>query len=369
MTETIAAEFSGQDVYVGIDTHKRNWSVCILGDDWERRPFSHDPRPDRLVEYLRRHVPGGHYHLAYEAGFAGNWIAREFARHGVDCMVVNAADIPTNDKDRRRKTDARDCRKIALALRAHTLGRLYLPEQQAEDDRKVLRTRLELIRKQTRTKNQIKSLVALSGIELPPRSELAHWSGPFIAWLEGLFVDRPSLKMSLDVYLEELRFQRASLARQLLQIRILSRSERFAANVALLVSVPGIGLLSAMVLLCELIDIHRFRDLDHLAGYIGLVPDTRSSGESTHTIGMTSRANNHLRVMLIESSWIAIRYDPALTEKFDDDAKRMPKSKAIVRTARKLLSRIHHVLREQEPYRIEVSTTSTDSTTSSISQS
>lgn len=368
MGKAIAADYSGQDVYVGIDTHKRNWSVCIMGDDWELRPFSHDPRPDRLVEHLRRNVPGGRYHLAYEAGFAGNWIAREFARHDVDCRVVNAADIPINDKDRRRKTDRRDCRRIARALRAGSLERLYLPAQQAEEDRQLLRARLALVRKQTRTKNQIKSLLAFSGIELPKRSEMWHWSGSFIQWLDGLFADRPSLKVTLDVYLDELRWQRQRLAALLRQIRLLSRSERFAATVELLRSVPGVGLVGAMTLVCELIDIHRFRDLDQLAGYVGLVPDTRSSGESNRTTGITSRANNHLRVMLIEASWAAIRLDPALTEKFEKDALRMKRCAAIVRIARKLLSRIHHVWRENEPYRLDVSTTRPTVTTSSIEQ-
>jgi len=358
MTETITADVHGQDVYVGIDTHKRNWSVCVLGEGWEERPFSQDPRPGQLVDHLRRKFPGGRYHLAYEAGFAGHWIAREFALHGVDCIVVNAADIPTNDKDRRRKTDARDCRKIARAHRAHTLEPIYLPTQQSEEDRKFMRTRLEMVRKQTRTKNQIKSLIAISGTELPPAAELPTWSRSFIVWLEGLFADRPSLKMSLDVYLEELRSQRTWLVKQLQQIRELSRTDRFAPNVKLLMSVPGIGLIGAMTLLCELIDIGRFRDLDHLASYIGLVPDTRSSGDSEHTVGMTSRANKHLLVIIIEASWVAIRKDPSLTEKFEKDAQRMKRSQAIVRTARRLLSRIHHVLREKEPYRIAVSTTS-----------
>jgi transposase len=358
MTETITADFTGQDVYVGIDTHKRNWSVCVLGDGWEERPFSHDPRPGQLVDHLRRRYPGGRYHLAYEAGFAGHWIAREFALRDVDCIVVNAADIPTNDKDRRRKTDARDCRKIARALRAHALDPIYVPTQQAEEDRKFVRTRHETIKKQTRTKNQIKSLIAISGIELPPRSELPHWSRGFIEWLEGLFEDRPSLKMSLDVYLAELKSQRTWLVKQYQQIRELSQTERFASNVALLESVPGIGRIGAMTLLCELIDINRFRDLDHLAGYIGLVPDTRSSGDSSHTTGMTSRANKHLLMIIIEASWVALRHDPSLKAKFDKDAQRMKRSQAIVRTARRLLSRIHHVLREKELYRINVSTTS-----------
>ena len=73
-----------------------------------------------------------------------------------------------------------------------------------------------------------------------------------------------------------------------------------------LCSVPGISILSAMVLLTELIDINRFRDSDHLASYAGLSPGEDSGGDKERSTGLSRRRNGYLRCILIESSWVAI---------------------------------------------------------------
>src|SRR5688572_266445 len=165
--QSTGAAASTQDVYVGIDSHKTSWKVCIIAGEHVHKPFSQDPDPAVLLGSLERRFPAATYHLAYEAGFAGNWIARWFQDRAIDCIVVNPADIPTTNKDRRQKTDTRDARKIAESLSSNTLRALYVPSQQAEDDRQFVRTRAALVKKQTRVKNQIKAVLAVAGIPLP----------------------------------------------------------------------------------------------------------------------------------------------------------------------------------------------------------
>jgi len=109
-----------------------------------------------------------------------------------------------------------------------------------------------------------------------------------------------------------------------------------------------------MVLLTEIVDINRFKSLDHLASYVGLIPGEDSSGEQEKVTGISGRRNTHLRAMLIEYSWIAVRKDPALLMSFNQLIKRMPKNRAIIGIARKLLNRIRYVLKNQEPYEIGV---------------
>jgi len=105
-----------------------------------------------------------------------------------------------------------------------------------------------------------------------------------------------------------------------------------------------------MVLLTELVDINRFKDFDHLSSYAGLVPGEDSSGDTERSTGLSTRRNANLRVLLIESSWVAVRKDPALMMAFVELSKRMPKNQAIIRIARKLLSRIRYVLRNRQYY-------------------
>ena len=109
-----------------------------------------------------------------------------------------------------------------------------------------------------------------------------------------------------------------------------------------------------MVLLTELADINRFRNKDHLASYLGLSPGENSSGDKERTTGLSRRRNGYLRSMLIESSWVAVRKDPALLMSFTELTKRMSKNEAIIRIAHKLLNRIRYILTHNECYEIGI---------------
>jgi transposase len=85
-----------------------------------------------------------------------------------------------------------------------------------------------------------------------------------------------------------------------------------------------------------------------------LVPDIRSSSETEYATGITFRRNAALRALLIESSWIAVRKDPALTMVFNKLSARMKKTKAVVHIARKLLNRIRFVLKNRQKYVLAV---------------
>jgi transposase len=120
--------------------------------------------------------------------------------------------------------------------------------------------------------------------------------------------------------------------------------------VTLVRSVPGIGLITAMIILTELETINRFSNLDKMCGYIGLVPSTKSSGEKERAGDITPRGHSVLRSAIIESSWTATRNDPSLMRSYLSYIKRMDQNKAIIKIAKKLLSRIRFVLTNNKPY-------------------
>ena len=99
-------------------------------------------------------------------------------------------------------------------------------------------------------------------------------------------------------------------------------------------------MITALSLLAELEDIRRFANSDRLAGYIGLVSTSHSTGEKDNKGEMTFRGQMQLRSKLIECAWFAALLDPALNMAFSKLTRRMEPNKAIVRIARKLLNRI-----------------------------
>ena len=341
-------DFTGQTIYVGMDVHQKSWTVSIFMDLIEHKTFAQPPDVEVLVAYLRRHFPGASYKAVYEAGFCGFWIHDKLKLHGIPCLVVNPADIPTRDKERARKGDRSDSRKLARGLRNGELEGIYVPSRAMVEDRSLIRTRQAMVRKQTRCKNQIKSLLHFYGIPVP--DIFRSWSRNFIRSLETLRLERESGHLAMKAHLSELIHLRQILAQLDRDILALSRTDEYRDRVQLLRSVPGISTLSAMVFLTELGDLARFTSLDKLCGYVGLTPDTHASGEKQSTGDMTNRCNPVFRSLLIECSWVAVRKDPALALAYHDFCKRTLKTKAIVKIARKVLNRIRFVLNNRCRY-------------------
>ena len=84
------------------------------------------------------------------------------------------------------------------------------------------------------------------------------------------------------------------------------------------------------------------------------MPTTNSSGEKESIGNITKRQNKVLRSTIIESSWIAIRNDPALMMAYQKLTKRMKPTKAIIRIAKKLINRMRYVLKNQTFYETAV---------------
>ena len=343
-------DFSNQTLYIGLDIHKKRWTVSIYSEHIELKTFNQPPEPDKLISHLQRNYPNATYKAVYEAGHFGFWIYDALQLRGVDCIIVNPADIPTKQKERRHKNDRVDSRKLARELRDKSLTGIHVPEPSVRADRSLIRTRTQKVRKQTRCKNQIKSLLSYYGIKMDPDTPYKHWSRRYITSLQEIEFQHDELRTSLGHLIDELLYHRQSILKLTRQIRQLSRTPRYADNVRLLLSVPGIGLLSAMVFLTEIININRFQSLDELASYFGLIPTEDSSGENQDDGSITPCGNKYLKHIIVEATWTAIRKDPFLTLKFEKLVKRMKKQRAIVVCAKNLLNRIRFVLKNRQKY-------------------
>ena len=117
----------------------------------------------------------------------------------------------------------------------------------------------------------------------------------------------------------------------------------------LLRSIPGVGPFIAIAVLAEVGDIKRFKGIDRLSSYVGLVPSMHCSGEKNYTQGITYRSKRLLRSYLIEGAWIAAKKDQELMQYYQD-RKGCDHKKLIIKMASKTLSRIYHVIKTGEPY-------------------
>ena len=346
----IKTNFEGQTVFVGMDIHKASWNLGIHLNDMFVKSVHQKSNPSVMADYLKQHFPGAHYKAAYEAGKFGFWIQRQLTQLGVECLVVNPADIPKSQKDTLQKTDPRDARNIAMRLQSGVLHSIHIPDEQQEADRVFFRHRKRIWKDLTRCKNRIKGCLAFSGIDIPDEYDNASWSHNFIRWLKSLDCRQISRRSALNYMISEMEFLRVELLQISNDIRKMMREQRYKTNYYLLRTIPGIGPLTAASLLVEIGDVKRFETFYHLNSFVGLLPMEHSSGEKESKGMLTVRKHRQLRSDLVESAWTAKRTDPAMALYFQEQVKRKDSKIVIIKIARKLLNRIRYVLINQMPY-------------------
>ena len=348
MSKVKQLNFAGETIYAGLDVHKTNWKINSRMGNLELTCFSQNPNAEQLARYFKNHYPGAAVKVVYEAGFCGFGIQRSLNELGMECIVVNAADVPTSDKERKRKDDKLDARKLSRELADGSLEGIYIPEVEMEQARTLVRQRFRLVQDQTRCKNRIKHILMFSGIELAIKQQ--RCSRKHLEEMERLECKTQPLKTALLLAIEEYKQIRTILNQANLAIRELAKQPVFATIQRYLQSIDGMGLLNGMVIQTEIQDINRFKTLDTLCGYAGFVPDISSSNDSMIIKGITSRCNEFLRKAIIESSWMLIRKDPAMLMKYNEYRRRMNKNKAIIRIGKHLLARIRYVWNNQKEY-------------------
>lgn len=353
MAKVNQLDFTGTIIFCGLDVHKLSWRVNIRDKELELKDFTQPADANLLHKHLTKNYPGAKYKVGYEAGFCGFGIQRQLTILGIDCVLLNAADIPKGDKDRRQKNDKRDARSISQELsNKKDLKSLYVPTTEWEHARTLVRNRQQQISDSTRLKCRIWHFLHFSSLPAPDKAETGqYWSRKFIKKLEDMDCDSSAeLKAALQIKLQDYLHKRTLLLQSTRAIRHLYKKAAYWPLMQLILSIPGIGEINAAIILFELQDIFRFKTFDNLCSYVGLVPDTDDSDETKRNKGLTHRRNTYLREALIESSWVLIKKDPAMLMKYKDYCKRMHKNKAIIKIARHLLARINYVLRKQTAY-------------------
>jgi transposase len=269
---------------------------------------------------------------------------------GINCIIVNPADIPGTDKEQKSKTDKVDARKLAVYAASGLLNPIHVPTEKLQKQRSLIRLRKKIWGDLVRAKNRLKGELRFQGYIVPEKYDIASWSNNFLLWIEQLAMRDENIKDTFLMMLDEVKALRQLLLKAEKRLRDLMRTEEFRHDSDLLRSIPGVGPLTSMLFLLEVGDVRRFRSFDALNRYVGLCPDSHSSGEKLRNTGLSSRSHNQLRSALVEASWQLIRRDVAMFNHYKDLQKRMKGQEAIIRIARKLLRRIRAVLLSNRIY-------------------
>lgn len=344
MTRT-RVNYSEKKVNVGIDVHKKTYSVCCECEGQVVKKVTVPAIPGKLAQFLKEHFKGAEIRSCYEAGFSGLGLHRSLVSSGIKNIVVNAASIEVAAKDK-VKTDKRDCKKMAIQLAANRLEGIYVPTIEQEQERLLTRTREQLVAERTRFGHRFKSRLYQFGL-------ISHDDE---TELDEAFID-DNLKQELPYRLRECL---ESLARvwKFVQGEIKQVNQKMKEqakgdkNEEIYRSVPGIGPVCSRILSNELGDMSQYRNERNIFSHTGLTPSEYSTGGVDRKGHITYQGSSRLRWILTEAAWRAIVEDPKLAADFSRISQKRGKKRAIVAIARKLIGRMRACFRKNQTYQL-----------------
>jgi transposase len=289
-------------IYVGLDVHLRQITPAVIEADGAERVLGQIPNQPKAIRRLmdRLSPDRSRLQVVYEAGPTGFVIARQLEGLGIACTVAAPAQLAQRPGDR-VKTDRKDARKLARALRNDEVSAVAVPSPELEALRSLSRLREEAMHERHRCRQQLLKLLHRLGMTEP--AGMRRWGTRYDAWLDALALAEPVDQLVLTETLAELRHRGERLDRITAQLLAAAADGPEAELITRLQALHGIGPLTAIGLVAELGDLRRFAHPRKLMAFAGLVPSEQSTGEAVRRGGITRTGNAHVRWLVTEAAW------------------------------------------------------------------
>ena len=318
--------------YVGLDVHKETIAYCVKRADGRIVGEGTIPARRRELAVWARSLPRP-WVGAMEATLFTGWI--------YDFLLPRAHDLKVGHSymlraicAAKKKNDRVDARKLADALRCDLLPECYMAPAEIRDLRRVLRYRSLLVRESVRLQNKTAGILMEVG---------ADYDGDRLGG-KAYFAE---LLSTLDYVPESvrqlLRLNRSSQevfdSQQRRLVRELQRNPLLADRVQRLMSIPGVGEVTALTWALEVGECSRFASIKQAVSYCGLCSGQNESAGKTKRGPLSKQRNKHLQTILIEAAKLAPRWNAPLAQAHDRAlARGADRNQATLLVARKLVA-------------------------------
>lgn len=336
--------------FIGVDHHKQVSVMTVLDED------GRELRTERVVN-RRSHVqrllePYRPFTAVLEAGRASYVMADLLRELGGEVKMANPLQVKAI-AHARIKTDKRDSRTLAHLLRSNFIPEVYQRQVWNRRAQRVMRTRAYWVRKQTEVRSKIRTLLAQQREDIRLEVEKRE-AGLFrpngLEFLHQLTLEGPD-KMILDDLVHGHGEIQAHVKVTDGLVKALYGELEEAARID---TVPGFATTLSVLAAVEIGDVKRFRRVEQLHAYAGLIPSTYSSGGRTYHGRITKQGNAWLRWAAVEAVYPAIRRDLVLLALYKRLARRKGANVAKIAVARRLLTIVYRVLTEKRDYMPEL---------------
>lgn len=331
-------------MYVGIDVHYRVSVVCIL-DEFGRRVKTVTVRGhwQKLLAFLDG--LGQPFCVCYEASTGYGWLHDRLAKIAAHVQVAHPGQLRLIFRSK-RKHDRVDAEKLAKLLFLGEVPQVHVPRQDVRGWRSLIEHRAGLLRDRTGTKNRIRALLRTHAILAPK----GLWTKKGLAWLETAELPSALEAVQRDMLLEKLRMHERMLQRVEVVLKEIADAH---PGVALLMTIPGVGIRTAEAVVAYIDDPKRFKSVKAIGAYFGLVPCEDTSAGKRRLGHITQEGPATVRRLLTEAAWQSIRRSPDARAYFERVMQGQADRKkiAVVATAHRLLRAMLAMLRSGEAWR------------------
>ncbi len=296
--------------YVGLDVSKEKIAVSIAeeGRGEPRYWGMISNTPEAIRKLVRKLGETRNLRVCYEAGPTGYGLYRLFLSLGIECEVIAPSLIPKKPGER-VKTDRRDSLRLAQLFRAGELTSVYVPTEDDEALRDLVRAREDAKEDELRAKHQLTKFLLRH--EIHPPSGVRKWTHRYREWLNTLKFDRSASRIVFQEYYHHLQEIELRIKRLEAEINLQATEGIHAPMIQALQTLRGVAVITATSLVAEIGSFKRFASPKQLMSYVGLIPSESSSGDIRRQGKITKTGNRHVRRLLVESAW-SYRYHPAL---------------------------------------------------------
>jgi transposase len=280
--------------YAGLDVSVKETSICIVDETGkvcrELKVASH---PEDLLRVLQD--PAWNLvRVGLEAGPLSQWLFNGLAEAGVPALCIETRHAKAYLKAQINKTDRNDARGIAQMMRVNLFRPVHVKTLASQKRRALLTARKLLQEKAIAIENDIRGLLRNFGLKVGVASAVM-----FEQRIRELVEGMPELGELMEVLLDarrKLREQFSKLHRKLLSI---VREDEVCRR---LMSVPGVGAVSALAFRATIDVPSRFRNSKAVGAVLGLTPAQHQSGESNWTGRISLCGDAMMRTLLYEGA-------------------------------------------------------------------
>ena len=331
------------DMYhIGWDVHKKKINGATLnskGNILNESQFDHSISGAK--EYLHGYPPE-HTHIVMESSSHIYVLYDYLVEHGYDVKIAHAKDMHRITKSS-KKNDKRDALQLAKHLLANDIPESYIPSKETRKRRSVIRTRIEFVQERVRLINKVQSILQKDGICLKAKTSFCK---KWVKELQAISFDDET-QHKLDLYFLQHKHITKTIEDYNEKISLLVGKDKEAQ---LLMSIPGLGELTSMILLTELGDYKRFNCSKKMAAYVGIIPSSRSSGERIRHGRISKDGNPYIKWALTQAASSAGNSKSAIGKYFKKKMIRKGDQKACIATGHKILRIAYGVLHSNQKY-------------------